>query len=179
MNSVGIITVVCALGLAGLTHTLSPVNAPGVGGPPKVRTVIRWSLPATEVLLAVVLLWAIWTSSPALLAIGLALATSLFLSFALYVDRLRRRNPNDVSDCECTAIKEPASVVGVVRALFFAIVSAGLLVWPPSKDAFESWTLIAGMCGGVLCTYVPALWNLEFAQMLRLQGEHDLSYQEG
>lgn len=176
LGFVGVLTLVTVLSLAGLTHAVRPLRPLGLPLPAFVRDLTRWLLPTVEIALAVNLAYSALMAESGPYRATLVVVIGLFVVFSVYVDYLRKRRSIELLDCQCTVVQEPASVVGVSRAVAIAAIAAALLAWAPSSAGVKTlWTWIAGACGGILLTYVPTVWNMYLGQLLRLQREHRFS----
>lgn len=173
----GVVTILCVLTLAAITHIGRPPELEGVDFGGSVRKLIRVALPAVELLLAVTLGWASWRNATGLVGLALAASVMLFGAFSLYLEWMRRR-ATDVTDCECTAFGEPVSRVGVARALAITCLAVALLAAGSDFSASVGWTWAAGVTGGLLLTFAPTPWNMEIAHLQQLRREHELAYSE-
>lgn len=174
LHATGILIIVTVLVAAGLTHAVKPVEVHGFSQGGRVRGFVRRALPVTEMSLAGALIVSVVNGMRPLINAVLVLIGLVFATFATYVNRLRSRE-GGVGDCECTAINEPATTLGVVRAATVSLLSFSL-VGVAQSELSAGWVWPAGVSLGILITYVPTAWNMEVAHYRQLQQEHAFAY---
>lgn len=176
LHATGILTVVTVLVGAGVTHAVKPVMVHGFSEGGHVRGFVRRALPVAEMALAGALIVSVVNGMRPFTITVLVLIGLVFAAFATYVHRLRSRE-EVVGDCECTAINEPATTLGVVRAGIVSLLSF-TLVGAAQFELSAGWVWPAGVAIGMLITYVPTAWNMQVAHHRQLEQEHAFAYHE-
>ena len=173
VGAVGLITILAS---AGVTHVVKPIVLHGFSRFPRLQSVIRGALPIVELVLASWLLLAAVVGSRTLMLAALCLVGLTFCSFALYINYIKGDNPTMLTDCECTAVRERASSLGVLRAAIVGGLAFAMLLGRPPGELGPSWVWLAGLSLGILIVYVPSIWNMEYAHRLALNQEHDFAF---